>query len=403
MSIRRSVLLAGALFFALICEGQMLKRPSRDELGRLNQAQFDLALKLAGEGKFREANELLLNLYERTRSPRVLLEGARVLYVAGEYAESEKLFRAVLELEPPMMVQEKIARYLDDITTTNGRFDFSVGLIRDTNPRAMTSAETITLFGQTYAYNPGFDTTEKTGMSYSLVAEKSSGLKKEYTWGLTVNGAKFQDTDYDRTSVEESVSYRLSDSPRLSLRLASEQFFLAGDYLYNMPSVSLRHLKELSSETYWTNDIKAGLITYKEFDYLGGMLYSYNTGIGRPIMENVILGAELGLDSMSAQESAYSYNTKSLSLLLNVYVPRFFIKYQLRASLSRRDFESEDPFFGNVRSDQKSGVFLNIVKSNWRIYGMAPVLDIGYEKNSSSIELFSYKRVISTLSFKKMY
>ena len=141
MSIRRSVLLAGALFFALICEGQMLKRPSRDELGRLNQAQFDLALKLAGEGKFREANELLLNLYERTRSPRVLLEGARVLYVAGEYAESEKLFRAVLELEPPMMVQEKIARYLDDITTTNGRFDFSVGLIRDTNPRAMTSAE----------------------------------------------------------------------------------------------------------------------------------------------------------------------------------------------------------------------------------------------------------------------
>ena len=56
---------------------------------------------MADEGKYREANELLLNLYERTNSPRVLLEGARVLYVAGEYAESEKLFMSVLKLEPP--------------------------------------------------------------------------------------------------------------------------------------------------------------------------------------------------------------------------------------------------------------------------------------------------------------
>lgn len=89
----------------------MTKQPSREELAKLNQAQFALALQLADEGKCREANELLLNLYERTNSPRVLLEGARVLYIAGEYIESEKLFRSVLELEPPMMVQERVARY----------------------------------------------------------------------------------------------------------------------------------------------------------------------------------------------------------------------------------------------------------------------------------------------------
>ena len=162
-------------------------------------------------------------------------------------------------------------------------------------------------------------------------------------------------------------------------------------------------MKEFSGEGYWTNDIKMGQITYKDYDYLGGMMYAYNTGFGRPVAENVVLGAELGFDKMSAQESPYSYSTQSLSLLLNVYVPQFFIKYQVRASLSRREFESKDPFFGAVRSDQKSGVYLNILKSNWKIYGMAPVLDIGYEKNVSSIELYSYKRVISTLSFKKMY
>ena len=302
-----------------------------------------------------------------------------------------------------MMVQERVARYLDEITTANGRLDFSVGLISDTNPRASTSSETITLFGQTYSYNPGFDTTVKTGMSYGLIAEKSSGEKNRYVWGLAINGAKFSDTDFDRTSLEESVSYRLSDSPRLSVRLASEQYFLAGDFLYNMPSVSFKHVKEFSGEGYWTNEVKTGRITYRDYDYLGGMLYAYSTGFGRPIAENIILGAELGFDKMSAEESPYSYNTKSLSLLLNAYVPRFFIKYQVRATLSQRDFESEDPFFGTVRSDQKYGVYLNILKADWKLYGMAPMVDIGYEKNSSSIELYSYKRVISTLSFKKMY
>lgn len=381
----------------------MLNKPSRDELSQLNQAQFNLALKLANEAKYREANELLLNLYERTGSPRVLLEGARVLYAAGEYSESEKLFRSVLKLDPPMMVQEKVARYLDDITTANGRLDISVGLVSDTNPRATTSAETITLFGQTYAYNPGFDTTAKTGMSYALVAEKSMGVSSEYVWGLTVNGAKFRDSDFDRMSVEESVSYRLSTSPRLSVRLASEQYFLAGDYLYNMPSASLRYMQELSGETYWTNEIKAGLMSYRDFDYLGGMIYSYNTGFGRPLAENIILGAELGIDHMSAQEAAYAYSTKSLALFLNIYIPNFFTKCQVRVAASRRDFESEDPFFGAVRSDHKYGVYLNILKSDWKIYGMAPMVDIGYEKNTSSIELYSYKRVISTMSFKKMY
>lgn len=386
-----------------LCYGQATAQISPEELEKINQAQFDLAIKLASEGKFREANEFLLNLYERTGSSRVLLEGARVLYIAGEYTEAEKLFRAVLKQEPPMMVQERVARYLDEITTANGRFDFSIGFVSDTNPRAATSSKTITLFGQTYAYNPGFDTSPKTGMSYALVAEKSLGEKNKFLVGLVVNGAKFQDVALDRTSIEESLSCRLMDMPRLSTRIASEQYFLAGKYLYNMPSISLRHVKEFNNESYWTNEVKLGQITYKDYDYLNGMIYTYNTGFNKPIAENIILGAELSIDKMSAQESPYSYNTKSASLLLNVFVPAYFIKYQVRASLSRRDFESEDPFFGAVRCDKRNGVYLNILKSNWRFYGMAPVLDIGYEKNSSSIELYSYKRVISTVSFKKMY
>ena len=302
-----------------------------------------------------------------------------------------------------MMVEERVFRYLDDITAANGRFDFSFGLVSDTNPRAATSSKTIQLLGQTYSYNPGFDISKKTGISYSFIGEKSLGEGKRYALGFVINGAKFQDVAFDRTSVEESVSYRLRDFPRLLIRGASEQYFLAGKYLYNLPSISLKHARELPGEAYWNNEVKVGQITYKDYDYLDGRVYAFSTGFGRPIAENFIMGAELGIDKMSAKEAPYSYSTKTISLFVNAYVPDLFLKYQVRASLSRRDFESEDPFFFAVRSDQKNGIYLNVVKADWKCYGMAPVLDIGYEKNSSSIELYSFKRVISTLSFKKTY
>jgi tetratricopeptide (TPR) repeat protein len=89
--------------------------PAHEYNNQINQAQFETALKWAAEGRLHEANDLLINLYHRTKSPRVLLEGARVLYLAGEHEEAEILFKQVLELKPPMMVRERVIVYLNNI------------------------------------------------------------------------------------------------------------------------------------------------------------------------------------------------------------------------------------------------------------------------------------------------
>lgn len=152
--------------------------PTYDYLNQINQAQFETALSWAAEGRLSEANDLLLNLYTRTKSPRVLLEGARVLYLAGEHEEAEILFKQVLALKPPMMVRERVIVYLNNIANSRGRIEASFGLIRDTNPRAITNSRTLTIMGQTFAYNPQFDTSPQWGMGYQLSGYKNFGSEK---------------------------------------------------------------------------------------------------------------------------------------------------------------------------------------------------------------------------------
>lgn len=375
----------------------------RDYSNQLNQVQFDAAMELAAAGKLREANDLLLNLYGRTKSPRVLLEGARVLYLAEELDESEKLFRQVLELNPPMMVRERIVGYLDDIENSRGRLKVSFGIVRDTNPKAVTNSRTLTIFGQNFDYRPQVDTSSQWGTSYLLTGYKNYGAQKEWGAGFSVNGAKFATKDFDRTGLEEFLTYRMSDFPKVVAKTSVEQYFIADKILYAMPAVSIKHTSDMASGRYWTNEIKNGWIDYSDYTYLNGVARGYTTSFGMPVADNLILGLEAGVDRTTAVENAYAFKSATGALVANVYIPSEYVKAQIKYSHTNRKYEGIDPFFGEIRNDKKNGVYLNLVKTDWVFWGLMPSIDLGYENSESNIELYSYRRVISTLSFKKAY
>lgn len=377
--------------------------PTHEYNNQINQVQFEIALRWASEGRFREANDLLLNLYTRTKSPRVLLEGARVLYLAGEYEEAEILFKQVLDLKPPMMVRERVIVYLNNIANSRGRIEASFGLMRDTNPKAITNSRTLTILGQTFAYNPQFDTSPQWGMSYLLSGYKNFGAEKKWGAGFNVNGTKFQTKDFDRSGLEEYITYRLSDLPRLDIKASAEQYFFADKILYNMPSVSLKHIADGAAGKYWTNEIKNGWIDYPEYAYLNGTVKSYTTTFGMPVAENIILGIEGGIDRTTAIDTAYAFKSRTVGLVANIFIPSEFIKAQVRYSHTNRHYDSPDPFFGEIRQDSKNGIFMNITKVNWVFWGLVPSIDLGFEESKSNIELYSFRRVISNITFKKSY
>jgi len=369
----------------------------------INQSNFEIGLQKLFNKEYKEASEIFENLYVKTKSPRVKLEWARALYLQGNRKQSEKLFNEVLALDPPMMVREKIGGYLEDISVSTGKLEANVGFIKDTNPRFVTNNQTINLFGQSYSYNPGFDTSPKYGTSYFLSGAKGLDDKNEWVLGFGVNGASFSDKYFNRTDIETSASYRFLDIPKMFVKLSYENYLYGDRLLYKQPALSIKHQQEESSGSYWTNELKIGQLSYPEYSYLNGNGKSYSTSFGLPITTNLTSGLELGIDRTEAKENAYTFTTKSIGWVTNFYQPEIFIKGQLKFVESFRKYGDLDPMFYEIRKESKSAVYLTIIKTDWKVLGVSPSLDLGFEKNNSNIGLYSYKRSIVNLYFKKIY
>jgi hypothetical protein len=62
-----------------------------------------------------------------------------------------------------------------------------------------------------------------------------------------------------------------------------------------------------------------------------------------------------------------------------------------------------DPFFGVLREDKRSHIKLSLEPVNFSIVGMTPVIEVGYEKNESTLALINYKRSIAGITFRRSY
>ena len=368
-----------------------------------NQIAFEKGINAINDSNYSDAIPILRNLFEVTNSPRVKLEWARAAYFSGDLDSAEALFKDVLLLDPPMMVREKIGIFLEEIALSQGKIEASAGIVFDSNPRAVTNNRIINLYGFSFQYDPGIDTSPQLGLGYQLFGAKAFGQEKRFMIGFNINGAKFEDHFFDRTSLQEYAAYRIFDNPNIKLKANFEQFYYGGHLLYTAPSTSVLHLKNFQSGASWNNEIKFSKLDYPEYDYLSGPLNSLTTSYAYPVFPNGTLGFELGLDRAKANESPYAFRTQTLALTSNIYVTDFFIKAQVKLLASNRIFDDFDPLFGIIRQDRRRGAYLSLLKTDWKVYGVAPSIDIGYEINDSNIDIYTYKRDIIGLNFKKVY
>ncbi len=397
--------LAG-IFFTLSCysiNAAEFRVMQPEEQVVYNQALFEDAMVLVNQGKYAEGTEILSSLYQRTHSPRVKLEWARALYLAEKKSEAKVLFKEILETNPPYMVKEKIHVFLDDISKSEGRFNISFGLISDSNPKNLTSASSVNVFGQQYYYNPNIKPESETGVSYSINANKAFNDRSPWYFGLSINGSKFNNYQYDKTSIEQFVSHRIFDSPRVNLKLSLQEFVFAGKLLYIYPAISFRHTYENANGFYLWDEIKVGKLYYSEYTYLDGFMTNFTSGIGKAFTPQLTLGAELGFDRMNANENPYSFLSSTAGLISNFFIPSLELKTDIKAIKSYKNFDAMDPIFGEIRRDERSGLFATITKTNWSIYGVTPSLEVGFEKNDSSIDIYSYNRVMANLYFRKSF
>jgi len=111
----------------------------------------------------------------------------------------------------------------------------------------------------------------------------------------------------------------------------------------------------------------------------------------------------LYIDRDSAAESPFAYRTQQLALLGNYYLTWLQAKAQFRISASKKQFDAADPFFGEIRADQRNMVSLNLSRNDINVVGLVPVLELSYEQTNSNISFYSYKKINANMSFKRAY
>jgi len=391
-----------AAFCALVYAADVSEIQPQEQIA-YNQDLFEQAIRLVNQGKYAEGAEMFGSLYQRTHAPRVKLEWARALYLAEKKPEAKLLFNEVLDTNPPYMVKEKIQVFLDDIAKSEGKVTISFGSITDSNPQTVTSASTVNVFGQQYYYNPNAKAETETGLSYNISANKAFNEQSPWDLGLSIGGSQFKNYLYDKTSIEESISHKIVDSPRVSLKLSLEEYLYAGKLLYTYPAVSLRHTYENPTGFYLWDEAKIGKLDYADYSYLSGVMTNIITGVGKAVTPQLTLGLELGVDRMDANENPYSFSAGTVGLISSFFLPAVELKTRIKAIKSCKNFDAMDPVFGETRKDKSSSLYATLTKTNWSIRGVTPNLELGVEKNDSTINVYSYHRAIANLYFRKSF
>jgi hypothetical protein len=367
------------------------------------QVRFEQGLQLFLDEDYFAAAQLFEQLYAETGSERVRLEWARAAYLARDYDKAKALFKDVLAAAPPLPVREKIKVFLEDISLAQGRLDYSLSLVRDSNPRSIPGVRTFNLFGLPFEYKPQFDTSPKWGMNYRLLASKGLDPSRRWIASAGVLGTHYADPAMNKTGYEAHVAYRLAFEPRIELKVSQENMDTAGKPLYRY--VWLTGLYVLENQAGWrlSNELRHGTIEYPLYDYQNSTLSNYRLVAEKALTAFFIAGVDLGWDIGRAKEGPYSYSGSSIGLAGTYYASSLDAKFQVKWSASRRQHAAPDPLFEIRRQDRRRNLTLNIEPSNFKIAGLIPAVELGYEKNDSTLPLSNYNRVIASMSFKRSY
>ena len=258
----RVLLVAPFFFIGNLSYAAVAREPS------LVQKEFEQAVGMMGSNP-EAAAALFGELYQETLAPRIQLEWARSLYLAGRLAEAKEQFIDVINKEIPITVRDKIEWYLSEIQKRQSA-KFYVGIYQDSNPGYITSARTVSIFGQTLSYQPAVNTNPETGLGVGVEAERELVPQSGYFAQANVNTATYQTSAFNKQDIDVSFVKRWQDYNYKDLRVGYERMLYGGTTLFDYAYVSSKWVFNLPSQDYYGFFVKGGPLTYPNYTYLSG-------------------------------------------------------------------------------------------------------------------------------------
>lgn len=389
------MLVAASLLLSVVLESALAQTPL------LYQQRFEQGVRLM-HTDIDAAVTVFRDLYAETGAIRVQLELARSLYLAEDLDAAKSEFIDILQKPIPITVRDKVEWYLTEIQKQQS-FKFTFGIFQDSNPGQITSERTFELFGQLFEYQPPTPTQSQLAMNIGLEAERELGKRTGLYAQAALSTLTYEASVYNKQVLDLSLAKRWQDYNYKDLRIGNQTMFYGGKFLYNMPYLSSTLIFNRPNQDYWGVSGQIGLLEYPDYSYLNGPQAQVRTYYNHNLTQNLTAFFEVGADHTDAKERAYDSTGFYGAIGTQIAHNPTSLQLNLKATVSTREYGATDPLWGKTRRDQGQILYASLIKRDFYVFGLTPVIEFTYQTNNSNIDFFSYNKFFVGLYFKNVY
>lgn len=361
------------------------------------QETFLAALSMVETGQLQEGIALLRDLYQRAPTPRVRLELARAVYLAGDLTSARKLFVEAYDENPPPDVKANIVTFITAIDRRRGKLSVSASVARYSNPLQQPG---------TYSLNfGGIDLTFEPDGAYRNL------------WGF-LGSVSYQKEMSDRLSLSASANYRElpgSLADRFLSDFSIQKGFDDGKYdiqigvirldqpnqSFTLPYVQGGYSHSLSAKAAIQPSLKAG---YYRAD-MGQQLSGWQLEATVPLVvlfapsKAATIGPVLFRRDVGFPEQ--SYTSIGIGAAAALRWDDFNLELNLQARSAK--FDATDPFWGAVRKDKGVSGSAVISSDKLQIGPLLPAVGLTCDYNESSIRYYQQKGCDFSFELRKIF
>lgn len=352
---------------------------------------FETALDYLRQNRTEEALLIIRSLKKVPTTPLMLLEIGRIEFELGDYEAAKNTFEKAIEnFKLPAAAQNRIAFYLREIATRQGRWSYSVKIKQVRNPNKKPQSGTYTVLGMPLTYTNDED-RKYWGLEHRL------SFKKTFIsdWSLD---SHFHLTDIEGSLADgQTLAFFLSDKRKQKPEFLTYSIELEDGVGFKQKTFGARLG---TNARYSSTNYEPSLGFYKIYHSQNHILSGNKLEIGQLLQrptENGMYSFNGVVGALSLKEKSYSKNYVDFTLSAETFLKDFTLNPLAYISFS--EHRATDFLWGTRREDESAGASLAICKKTALLDDNTVCLNFSYDIRDSNISFYDYKNQSVELTF----
>lgn len=359
---------------------------------------FEDAMAKVRVGQFAAAVAEYRHLLGEVSTPRIKLELAKALYLAGSYKDSLGLFKEVyLDSRTPQIVKRNILPYMEGAEVRLLRVRYGISVITDSNPSQVAKGGTVFFNGYPYEYQPPAPKKLAYGIQPWISVEKL--WKNGFLTKFYGSARLFKDNDLDAGNFLASVAKQVPGTHDLFVQ-ANIAMQAKKDNSYYLPSFEAWKRFRLSRVASIGFGSQIGYMFAENHD-ISGMYYRPYAFGSWTFMPNATLFSRISLEYLNSRNDYYTNYSPEFTFGVDFKVKHFEITPEI--TVTRTAFTQYDSFWGLTRKDVTIRPEITVSDDLLEWDGIRPELSIFYEERNSNIDIYDYNQFGGYLNLRRLF